>query len=145
MLRAAVESAGEKAGVFAAQAGEVADDLVDRAGELASAFAEQASVAAGVVVDKAAEYATIARDKAGEAAKAAAIGFIRGLGTKKKERRRQKEQEAQEAQAAQQQNEAPDGSVNNVAQELRMLKSLLDEGIITQEEFDAKKRQILGL
>ena len=145
MLRAAVESAGEKAGVFAAQAGEVADDLVDRAGDIAAAFAEQASVAAGVVVDKAAEYATIARDKAGEAAKAAAIGFIRGLGTKKKERRRQKEQEAQDAQAAQQQTEVQESSVNNVAQELRMLKSLLDEGIITQEEFDAKKRQILGL
>jgi membrane protease subunit (stomatin/prohibitin family) len=29
--------------------------------------------------------------------------------------------------------------------ELKKLKSLLDEGIITQDDFDAKKAQILGL
>lgn len=29
--------------------------------------------------------------------------------------------------------------------ELRGIKSLLDDGIITQEEFDAKKKQILGI
>lgn len=34
-----------------------------------------------------------------------------------------------------------DGSVNNLIN----LKGLLDQGIITQEEFDAKKKQILGL
>ncbi len=35
---------------------------------------------------------------------------------------------------------------NNVnANDLRDLKELLDEGIITQEEFDAKKKQLLGL
>lgn len=33
----------------------------------------------------------------------------------------------------------------DTTQYLRELKSLLDEGILTQEEFDAKKRQILGL
>ena len=31
------------------------------------------------------------------------------------------------------------------SQDLRELKSLLDDGIITQAEFDAKKKQILGL
>ena len=31
------------------------------------------------------------------------------------------------------------------AEELRKFKQLLDDGIITQEEFDAKKKQILGL
>lgn len=31
------------------------------------------------------------------------------------------------------------------AQEMKEFKALLDEGIITQEEFDAKKKQILGL
>ena len=36
---------------------------------------------------------------------------------------------------------APDNSLNS----LRNLKALLDEGILTQEEFDAKKKQILGL
>lgn len=30
-------------------------------------------------------------------------------------------------------------------EELRKYKSLLDEGIITEEEFDAKKKQILGI
>lgn len=33
----------------------------------------------------------------------------------------------------------------DVGSKLRELKLLLDEGILTQEEFDAKKRQILGL
>lgn len=31
------------------------------------------------------------------------------------------------------------------AEKLRQLKSLLDDGILTQEEFDAKKKQILGI
>ena len=37
--------------------------------------------------------------------------------------------------------------VNNVspADELRKYKELLDDGIITQDEFDAKKKQILGI
>jgi len=43
-----------------------------------------------------------------------------------------------------------DANKNNVntasyKDELRELKSLLDEEIITQEEFDEKKKQILGL
>lgn len=36
-------------------------------------------------------------------------------------------------------------SSTSVADEIRSYKSLLDEGIITQEEFDAKKKQLLGL
>lgn len=36
-------------------------------------------------------------------------------------------------------------SVKSVSDELRNMKSLLDDGIITQEEFDAKKKQLLGL
>ena len=40
--------------------------------------------------------------------------------------------------------------VNNIqetsnADELKKFKELLDSGIITQEEFDAKKKQLLGL
>ena len=34
--------------------------------------------------------------------------------------------------------------VNNV-EEIKKYKELLDMGIITQEEFDAKKKQLLGL
>ena len=33
----------------------------------------------------------------------------------------------------------------NIADELRLLKSLLDEGILTQEEFDQKKKELLSL
>ena len=36
---------------------------------------------------------------------------------------------------------APESSTD----ELKKLKDLLDSGIITQEEFDAKKKQLLGL
>ena len=39
---------------------------------------------------------------------------------------------------------APVSSVSN-ADELKKYKELLDSGIITQEEFDAKKKQLLGL
>ena len=140
-----IENAGEKAGIFAAQAGEVAGDYTDRAGEMAAAFAEQAGAVASNLADKAAEYAADAREKAGEAAKAAAIGFIRGLGTRKKEKR---QKAMQEATATAPQASAQTGSTSNasdIAFELRTLKELLDEGIITQEEFDAKKRQLLGL
>jgi len=33
----------------------------------------------------------------------------------------------------------------SAADELRKFKELLDMGVITQEEFDAKKKQLLGL
>ena len=38
-----------------------------------------------------------------------------------------------------------DISTVSVADELKKFKELLDMGIITQEEFDAKKKQLLGL
>lgn len=46
------------------------------------------------------------------------------------------------------QNEQNAASVNNsvnIPNELKEYKALLDEGVITQEEFDAKKKQLLGL
>ena len=36
-------------------------------------------------------------------------------------------------------------SSSSQADELKKFKDLLDNGIITQEEFDAKKKQLLGL
>ena len=42
------------------------------------------------------------------------------------------------------QSAASSGSASG-ADELKKFKVLLDEGIITQEEFDAKKKQLLGL
>ena len=46
--------------------------------------------------------------------------------------------------ATQQQSEAVTPQISN-ADELTKFKSLLDSGIITQEEFDVKKKQLLGL
>ena len=44
---------------------------------------------------------------------------------------------------------APAGKVEknmyDVADEIRELKDLLDDGILTQDEFDAKKKQLLGI
>ena len=40
---------------------------------------------------------------------------------------------------------APSNSGQSAADELKKYKELLDSGTITQEEFDAKKRQILKL
>ena len=37
------------------------------------------------------------------------------------------------------------GSFDNSINDLRNLKQLLDDGIITQDDFDAKKKQILGI
>ena len=41
--------------------------------------------------------------------------------------------------------QAPATGDKSMKEQLKDLKDLLDEGIITQEEFDAKKKQILGL
>lgn len=37
------------------------------------------------------------------------------------------------------------GTVVSVVEEIRGLKDLFDEGILTQEEFEAKKKQLLGI
>lgn len=37
------------------------------------------------------------------------------------------------------------GDVLNVSNELRQYKQLLDDGIITQEDFDSKKKQLFGI
>lgn len=47
--------------------------------------------------------------------------------------------------SASQPNTAPTGTVVSVVEEIRGLKALLDEGILTQEEFEAKKKQLLGI
>jgi membrane protease subunit (stomatin/prohibitin family) len=50
---------------------------------------------------------------------------------------------AQEAE--QQPAEAPQASASDPYAELEKLAGLKDQGVITQEEFDAKKKQLLGL
>lgn len=42
-------------------------------------------------------------------------------------------------------NQNTSSSVSEAADEIRELKALLEEGLITQEEYDAKKKQLLGL
>lgn len=37
------------------------------------------------------------------------------------------------------------GKVVSISEEIRSLKGLLDDGILTQDEFDAKKKQLLSL
>ena len=49
------------------------------------------------------------------------------------------------AQAAAQPAAAPAMSVAEQMETLKSLKELLDAGILTQEEFDLKKKQVLGL
>ena len=49
------------------------------------------------------------------------------------------------AQAASQPAPAPAMSVAEQMETLKSLKELLDAGILTQEEFDLKKKQVLGL
>lgn len=41
--------------------------------------------------------------------------------------------------------ETASGNVVSVVDEIRGLKQLLDEGILTEEEFSAKKKQLLGI
>jgi len=55
--------------------------------------------------------------------------------------------EAQQQQQAVEQAPAPAQAASNEDQiaELQQLAQLKDQGILTQEEFDAKKKQILGL
>lgn len=59
----------------------------------------------------------------------------------RRQARRWGEQEAQEQQAA----PAPAASSDDQFVQLEKLGQLKDQGILTQEEFDAKKKQILGL
>ena len=39
----------------------------------------------------------------------------------------------------------PETDIARIGEELRMYKSLLDEGVITEEEFTSKKKQLMGL
>ena len=49
------------------------------------------------------------------------------------------------ASAAQTAAPAQAGGASNTVEELKQYKSLLDAGVITEEEFAAKKRQLLGI
>ena len=57
----------------------------------------------------------------------------------------QEQAEAQEPQQAPMQAAPVADDTNTQIAELQQLAQLKDQGILTQEEFDAKKKQILGL
>ncbi len=59
--------------------------------------------------------------------------------------RRQAERWSADQQQEQAQTPAPAGPVDPTTEQLQQLAQLKDQGIITQEEFDAKKKQILGI
>ena len=61
----------------------------------------------------------------------------------RRQARRWGEQDAQEYE--QQQAAAAPPAQDDTTEQLQKLAELKDQGILTQEEFDAKKRQILGL
>lgn len=89
--------------------------------------------AANMVGEKAAVFAVVARDGAGVAANTAASGIKAGAG--KLADRFSKLRASSKAK----------DDVSNAVEQLRALKGLLDDGIITQEDFDAKKKELLGL
>ena len=43
------------------------------------------------------------------------------------------------------QNTQPNNNTSNIANELSAYKNMLDQGLIDEEEFKAKKKQILGI
>lgn len=60
-------------------------------------------------------------------------------------RRQSQKWAAQEQQAAPQEYQQAAPAEDPVVAQLEQLAKLKDQGILTQEEFDAKKKQILGL
>ena len=100
----------------------------DAALELGGKAKDTAVDLGGKALDAAKDGAVFAKEKAGVFAAKAGKAFG-GLAAKLAEKKKTPET-------------AP---TDNLESQLRSLKSLLDEGILSQEEFDAKKRQLLGL
>jgi membrane protease subunit (stomatin/prohibitin family) len=73
---------------------------------------------------------------------AARVGVAAGVAGRVQ--RRQQQRWAAEDQAAGQQQAAPAGETDYTA-ELEKLAQLRDQGVITAEDFEAKKKQLLGI
>lgn len=102
-----------------------------------AAAGEKAAEVANVAMDKAAVAADVARDKAGVAAKAAASGLRKGFGGLSAR--------IGKARASRGKAEAAAPAAEDIATQLQAYKSMLDDGLITQEDYDAKKKELLGL
>ncbi len=101
------------------------------------AAGERAAEAASAAREKAAVVADAAMDTAGIAAKAAAAGIRKGFGGVSAR--------IGKARAAAKNRADSPTSVDAITDQLRSYKEMLDEGLITQEDYDAKKRELLGL
>ena len=123
----------EEAEALAKEIAEESESEIGKALNAAADTVTQRAAEAGFTTEKASEVAGAARDKASAAAKAATAGFKRGFGGLS----------ARFGRGQKPQNTAEDTA--DAASKLRTLKSLLDDGIITQDDFDAKKRELLGL
>ena len=68
---------------------------------------------------------------------------VSGRVARRQQNKWEQQQEAEQAAAAAA--PAPDAAPPEYMEELEQLAQLRDQGILTPEEFDAKKKQILGL
>jgi predicted Zn-dependent peptidase len=78
---------------------------------------------------------------------AIAVGAVSGARKNRAERQAIEQQTDANAQAQEEYADPTQSAPaqDNMTTQLKELKGLLDSGIITQEEFDAKKKQILGI
>ncbi len=84
----------------------------------------------------------------GMARTAAVVGTANAVSHKQQQKYAAQDQAAyaQQQQAAPQQQYAPAAPAQDaMVAELQQLAALKDQGILTQEEFDAKKKQVLGI
>lgn len=79
----------------------------------------------------------------GMARTAAVVGTANAVSHRQQVRWADQQQAQQQQYYAEQQAAAP--AQDDTVAELQQLAQLKDQGILTQEEFDAKKKQILGL
>lgn len=102
--------------------------------EAISAAGEKAKETAGIAAEKAGEMGDAAVKAARGVAKSGAKGFKKSIG----------DLSSRIASLRDKPNNDADGG-DDVEQQLRKLKALLDDDIITQDDFDQKKKQLLGL
>lgn len=167
-IKKALDAAGDMAGNIASVAVDTAGNIVGAAGDIAGDIANAAGGAAGGIAnaagDVAGNIANAAGDMAGNIANAAggaasgiasmaagigesSKGFFSRFAPKKKTKSPEPAPETATEQVPEPTPESAPKPTDAaaIAEQLRLYKGLLDDGIITQEDFDAKKRELLGL
>lgn len=100
-----------------------------------SAVGERAAGVAAATADKASTAAGIAAETAGTAVNAAVSGMRKGM----------EGLSARIGMVRSHKKNSDAASVDEIAGQLRAYKEMLDEGLISQDDYDAKKRELLGL